>query len=101
MLRKIVIIRKNEIIYKRDYGETLSWEAISPLLVSLTYFLEEAQDDVAIDIMNTVFYKIAYSTKRDLDLLYIFITDISDSDEVISTQMQRFNATISEMVEGA
>ena len=101
MLRKIVIIKKNKIIYKRDYGETFSWEAISPLFVSLTYFLEETTEDVAADIMQTVFYKIAYSTNKKLDLLFLFVSDISDSDETLTEQIQRFNVTVSEVVEDA
>ncbi|MHA1650500.1 MAG: hypothetical protein ACTSYB_09905 [Candidatus Helarchaeota archaeon] len=101
MLRKIVIFKGNQIIYKREYGETFSWEAISPLLTSLTYFLEETKEDVAADILNTVFYKIAYSTNKNQGLLYILITDIGDPDEVIAEQIQSFNMAVSKILEGA
>jgi hypothetical protein len=102
MLRNVVILRGNVIIYRREYGElkSQSWEAISPLLVSLTYFIEESRDDVKADILNTVFYKIAYSTNKKKDLLYILVTDIGDSDETIAEQLQRFNLTVSGMLEG-
>ncbi|MHA1132181.1 MAG: hypothetical protein ACTSQI_14995 [Candidatus Helarchaeota archaeon] len=100
MLRKIVVFKGNQIIYRRDYGETFSWEAISPLLTSLTYFLEEIKDDVTVDILNSIFYKIAYTTNKKLNLLFVFITDIGDSDEVIAEQIQIFNTKASPVLEG-
>lgn len=98
MLRKIVIIKKNTIIYRQEYGETIAWECIAPLFVSLTYFLEETKDDVSHDILKTVFYKIGYSTNKKLDLLFIFVTD-DDPDEVIATQLQEFNKAVSILLE--
>jgi hypothetical protein len=99
MLRKIVIIKKNAIIYKREYGETFTWECIAPLFMSLTYFVEEAPDEVPHDILNTVFYKIGYSTNKKLNLLFIFVTDINDPDEVIANQLQDFNKNVSALME--
>jgi hypothetical protein len=101
MLRQIVIIKKGNIIYHREYGETFSFEAIAPLFMSLTYFLEEAKENVACDILNTVFYKIAYSTKKETDMLFIFVTDISDPDEVIEEKIEEFNRDAVKIVEGA
>ena len=100
MLRKIVILKENKIVYRRDYGETFSWEAISHLIVSLSYFVKEAKD-VLIDILNTVFYKIAYSTNKQHNLLFVMVTYIGDSEEVISEQLQSFNVTVSELLEAA
>ena len=98
MLRKIVIIKKNAIIYKREYGETFTWECIAPLFMSLTYFVEEAPDEVPHDILNTVFYKIGYSTNKKLNLLFIFVTDINDPDEIIVNQLQDFNKSVSALM---
>ena len=83
MLRKIVILKGDQVIYRREYGDTFSWEAISPLLVSLTSFVKEAKGDVDVDILNTVFYKIAYSTNKQQDVLFEIIADINDPDEIV------------------
>ena len=103
MLRSIIVIKGNEIIYKRNYGQTYLWEAISPLYVSLTYFLNEIIDDVEIDYMNTVHYKIAYSTNSTLPgdpLVFIFVTDLGDPNDIIQEQMSNFNHNITEMLGG-
>ncbi|MHA1231790.1 MAG: hypothetical protein ACTSRP_18225 [Candidatus Helarchaeota archaeon] len=103
MLRNIIIIKGKEIIYKKNFGETYPWEAISPLYMSLTYFIDELVDDVEIDFLNTVHYKIAYSTNStipDGPLLFIFVTDLGDPNDVIKEQMTYFNHEITEMLGG-
>ncbi len=100
MLRKIVILKGDQVIYRREYGETFSWEAISPLLVSLTYFVGEVKGDVDIDILNTVFYKIAYSTNKQEDLLFTVVADINDPDERIIEQLPMFNNIVANKLEG-
>jgi hypothetical protein len=67
--------------------------------MSLTYFVEEAPDEVPHDILNTVFYKIGYSTNKKLNLLFIFVTDINDPDEIIVNQLQDFNKSVSALME--
>jgi len=99
MLRKIVILKGDQVIYRREYGDTFSWEAISPLLVSLTSFVKEAKGDVDVDILNTVFYKIAYSTNKQQDLLFEIIADINDPDEIIIEQLPLFNNVVSKKLE--
>ena len=100
MLRKIVILKGDQVIYRREYGDTFSWEAISPLLVSLTSFVKEAKGDVDVDILNTVFYKIAYSTNKQQDVLFEIIADINDPDEIIIEQLPLFNSVVSKKLEG-
>lgn len=102
MLRNIIIIKGKEIVYNRNYGETYNWEAISPLYMSLTYMLDEITEDVEFDSMSTVHYKIAYSTNKSLKdpLLFIFVTDLGDPDEIISEQLKSFNNQITEMLGG-
>ncbi|MHA1310077.1 MAG: hypothetical protein ACTSQO_04030 [Candidatus Helarchaeota archaeon] len=103
MLRNILVIQGKEIIYNRKYGETYPWEAIAPLYLSLTYFLDEIVDDVEIDFMNTVHYKIAYSTNSSVPgrpLLFIFVTDLGDPNDIIKEQITLFNSEVSKMLGG-
>ena len=102
MLRTIIIIKGKEIVYKKNFGETYLWEDISPLYMSLTYFLNEINDDVIVDFMNTVHYKIAYSTNSTLDekLLFIFVTDLTDQNDVIQEQIVNFNDKVVHLLGG-
>ncbi|MHA1268374.1 MAG: hypothetical protein ACTSPY_01185 [Candidatus Helarchaeota archaeon] len=102
MLRNVIIIKKKEIIYKKQFGETYPWEAIAPLYMSLTYFLDELVEDVEVDYMNTVHYKIAYSTNSSLGdpLLFIFVVDLGDQNELIKEQLVEFNHKVTEMLGG-
>ncbi|MHA1264049.1 MAG: ADP-ribosylation factor-like protein [Candidatus Helarchaeota archaeon] len=100
MLRKVLVLKGNKIIYRREYGETFSWEAIGPLLMSIPHFVKEVKDDVKVDILNTIFYKIAYSTNKKQNLISIIVADINDSDEKIREYFPIFNSTVSEKVSG-
>ncbi|MBD3227715.1 MAG: hypothetical protein GF329_05965 [Candidatus Lokiarchaeota archaeon] len=103
MLRNIIIIKGKEIVYSEIFGETYNWEAISPLYMSLTYFLDEIKDDVEVDFMNTVHYKIAYSSSS-MDgekLIFIFVSDLGDPNDIISEQIVSFNNQITQMLGGA
>lgn len=102
MLRNIIIIKGKEIVYNEIFGETYNWEAISPLYMSLTYFLDEIKEDVEVDFMNTVHYKIAYSSSsiEEDQIIFIFVTDLGDPNDIITEQIVAFNNQITEMLGG-
>ncbi|MHC1591399.1 MAG: ADP-ribosylation factor-like protein, partial [Candidatus Helarchaeales archaeon] len=85
--RQVLILKGKQNIYKREYGETISLEALSPILVSLIDFLKDAREDT-IQFMNIINYKIGYATDIAHDLLFIFITDLTDEDENIEEQLE-------------
>jgi len=72
MLREILILKGKYQIFKRTYGEGISIQALSPILVSLIDFLKEAKENT-IEFMNIINFKIAYATDIEHNLLFIFI----------------------------
>ncbi|MHA1797275.1 MAG: ADP-ribosylation factor-like protein [Candidatus Helarchaeota archaeon] len=87
MLREIFILKEKQNIYKREYGESITLEALSPILVSLIDFLKDAKEDT-IEFMNIINFKIAYATDIAHNLLFIFITDLTDDNENIEEQLE-------------
>lgn len=62
-------------------------EALSPILVSLIDFLKDAKED-SIQFMNIINYKIGYATDIAHNLLFIFVTDLTDEDANIDEQLE-------------
>ncbi|NVM05028.1 MAG: GTP-binding protein, partial [Candidatus Helarchaeota archaeon] len=87
MLREILILKGKFQIYKRIYGEGISIQALSPILVSLIDFLKEAKENT-IEFMNIINFKVAYATDIEHSLLFIFITDLTDDNDNISQQLE-------------
>ncbi|MHA1380150.1 MAG: ADP-ribosylation factor-like protein [Candidatus Helarchaeota archaeon] len=87
MLREIIILKGKYQIFKRTYGEGISIQALSPILVSLIDFLKDAKDN-SLEFMNIINFKIAYATEIDHNLLFIFITDLTDDNENIGQQLE-------------
>ncbi|MHA1383007.1 MAG: ADP-ribosylation factor-like protein [Candidatus Helarchaeota archaeon] len=87
MLREILILKGKYQIYKRTYGEGISIQALSPILVSLIDFLKDAKDNT-LEFMNIINFKIAYATEIEHSLLFIFITDLTDDNENIEQQLE-------------
>ncbi|MHA1651586.1 MAG: ADP-ribosylation factor-like protein [Candidatus Helarchaeota archaeon] len=85
MLRQVIILLGKTPIFKREYGKALSWEALSPILNSLTDFIQQSPDDLT-EFMNIVNYKVCYSTAKYYNLLVIFVTDQTDKEETIKEQ---------------
>lgn len=80
----IILLGKTP-IFKREYGKSLSWEALSPILSSLTDFLQQSSDDI-IEFMNIVNMKVCYATAKYYNTLVIFITDQTDRDDCIKDE---------------
>ncbi len=87
MLREILILKEKFQIFKRTYGEGISIQALSPILVSLIDFLKDAKENT-IEFMNIINFKIAYATDIDHNLLFIFITDLTDDNDNITQQLE-------------
>lgn len=87
MLREILILKGKYQIFKRTYGEGISIQALSPILVSLIDFLKDAKENT-LEFMNIINFKIAYATEIEHGLLFIFITDLTDDNENIEQQLE-------------
>jgi len=85
LLRQVIILLGKTPIFKREYGKSLSWEALSPILNSLTDFLQSSPDDIT-EFMNIVNYKVCYSTAKYYNVLVIFVTDQTDKEENIKNE---------------
>ncbi len=87
MLREILVLKGKYQIYKRTYGEGISIQALSPILISLIDFLKDAKENT-IEFMNIINFKIAYATEIEHSILFIFITDLTDDNENIQQQLE-------------
>ncbi len=85
MLRQVIILLGKTPIFKREYGKSLSWEALSPILSSLTDFLQQSPEDM-VEFMNIVNMKVCYATSKTYNMLVIFVTDQTDKEETIKDQ---------------
>jgi len=91
VLRQVIILLGKTPIFKREYGKSLSWETLSPILNSLTDYLQSGQqsrEDI-VEFMNIVNMKICYATSKTHSLLIIFVTDQTDKEETVNEQTLR------------
>lgn len=88
MLRQVIVLLGKTPIFKRGYGKSLSWEALSPILNSLTDFLQQSTEDI-VEFMNIVNMKVCYATSKYYNILVIFVTDQTDKEENIKDQTVR------------
>jgi len=92
LLRQVIILLGKTPIFKREYGKGLSWETLSPILSSLTDFLQQSREDV-IEFMNIIQMKICYASIKRHSVLVIFITDQTDKEETIKEQTVKIRDT--------
>jgi small GTP-binding protein len=91
MLRQIIVLKGKQTIFKHEYGRTLSWEALSPIINSLIDFISaEKRDEDIIDFMNIVNYRLAYFYSVKFEILIIFITDLTDKQDDIKANLNTF-----------
>jgi small GTP-binding protein len=87
MLRKIVIYKDKSIIFEREYGKSLPVETLNPLIQSLKDYLRNFVVDL-VDFMHVINFKICYATTREYNLLFLMITDPTDKDDSIRTEIE-------------
>lgn len=86
MLRDIFVIREGNVLYRRHFGESLPWEALQPILTSLSsYGIDNIQDIIKKTEISK--YRISYIAQVPTKMLFVFLTDVSDSSENISDQL--------------
>ncbi len=85
LLRQVIVLLGKTPIYKREYGKSLSWEALSPILNSLTDFLKQSNEDI-IEFMNIVNMKVCYATSKYYNVLVILVTDQTDKEDNVKEE---------------
>ena len=88
MLRQIIIVREDSLIYKRNYGKALSEIEINNLLpnlidISLSKFAKEYGS------FEYFKYKISFITEKDFRLIFVFISGLSDDNVQIKTELYK------------
>ncbi|MHA1844156.1 MAG: ADP-ribosylation factor-like protein [Promethearchaeota archaeon] len=82
------IYKENEKLYHRQFGKALNPEAFDNLLKDLK---KDAfgKGGKNLDIFDYYKYRVAFATEKDLELLIIFITGLTDNTENIKKELIR------------
>jgi len=88
MLRQIYIFRKRDLLYYRKFGKAIQEKNFDSILDELE---GEAFGKNPNEMNSYIYfkYRIAYLTDRELDLLFIFITGLSDDPENVEKELIR------------
>ena len=92
MLRQVFVLKGNEIIYKRFYGNALSDSEIEDLSFKI---INEAKRALGrtIGYFDFIKFRVTYDVELDNDLTFIFITGLMDDFyRSIKTQLINFKA---------
>ena len=93
MLREIYVLREQTVLYWIQYGTAITWESLSPMLSS---FMELLQNSVEEKMYQStiVNYKISYMFHKPYNLLFLFISDITDDDKLIDKQIKELEKAL-------
>lgn len=97
MLREIHILRGTDLIYCRQFGDAMLWEIISPILFSLSNSLSSGPNELDGILPNIMNYKVSYSSIKVLNLLFVFVSDLTDNDTLINKQLKRAKEQFQEL----
>ncbi|MHA1379450.1 MAG: ADP-ribosylation factor-like protein [Candidatus Helarchaeota archaeon] len=89
MLREIHILRGTDLIYWRQFGDAVPWENLSPILFSFANSLSSSQKILEGILPDLMGFKISYTSTKEMNLLFVFVSDVSDSDKLIKKQLKR------------
>ncbi|MHA1660833.1 MAG: ADP-ribosylation factor-like protein [Promethearchaeota archaeon] len=89
MLRQVFIIFKDKVLYERNYGKALSNSDLTSLLTDIKKeaFLKEKNDIGNFDYYN---FKLSFIANKDLDLIFIFVSGLTDDLNKIKTKILEF-----------
>lgn len=88
MLRQIYIYRKRDLLYYRKFGKAIQEKNFDSILEELE---AEAYGKKPNEMNSYIYfkYRIAYLTDRKLDLIFIFITGLTDDPENVEKELIR------------
>jgi len=100
LLREIYILRGSEVLFWRQYGNSLKWEDIAPIFLSIIKTLENdtfSKKDT--NFMTIGRYKITYISFLELNLFFFMITDLTDNDNDLQAQINVLKKEFLELFE--
>jgi len=85
----VYILKKDNIIYQKDFGKALSFENFQSIYQEIEAEVSRGLID---DYGNTHFfkYRIIYTVDIELDLLFIFIIGFNDDIETVKRELKKF-----------
>ena len=88
MLRQIYIYRKRDLLYYRKFGKAIQEKNFDSILDELE---GEAFGKNPNEMNSYIYfkYRIAYLTDRELDLIFIFVTGLTDDPENVEKELIR------------
>ena len=89
MLRQIYVILKDEIIYQKHYGKGLDASLFENILpkIKTDAFSNYGSEINAYDFFK---FKISYIVDKDLNLMIIFVSGLTDNYDRIKTELSNF-----------
>ncbi len=88
MLREIFVLRGPQIIFNSKYSSVISWETFSSHLASI-FNKNDANETNKVHQIMVDRYKLSFMFHNDLQLIFILVTDVTEKDDVIETQIKK------------
>ncbi len=88
ILRQVYIYKEGELIYSCQFGKALTQEDFDSLFKQLRKDAIAAPSD-KIEYHDYYKYRITYATEKNLDLMFLFVTGITDSSKDIKNELLR------------
>ena len=98
MLRQIIVLKKNDILYKRYFGNALNDSEIEELSFKIWNMVKK-RIDKKVDHFDYFKYRISYDVDLETDLIFIFITGlVDDFFRVIKPELSGFKKSFFNMI---
>ena len=88
ILRQVYIYKEGELIYSCQFGKALTQDNFDILFKQLRKDAMAAPSD-KIEYHDYYKYRITYATEKNLDLMFLFVTGITDSSKDIKNELLR------------
>jgi len=88
ILRQVYIYKEGELIYSCQFGKALTQDDFDSLFKQLRKDAIAAPSD-KIEYHDYYKYRITYATEKNLDLMFLFVTGLTDSSKDIKNELLR------------
>ena len=88
ILRQVYIYKDGELIYTRQFGKALSQETFDGVFKQLYIDAFKVPKD-QIEYHDYYKYRITYATSVDLNIIFLFVTGLTDSSKDIKNELHR------------
>lgn len=102
MLRQVYILKDEEVIYNKNFGKAIPSEDFNKLYQEIIEASSKGTG-IELDSYDYIQYKIVFSLRQDLGLMFLFITDLNDdlrqTKKELATLEREFLDTFGENME--